>query len=363
MVENADTETTLERIIPRRSIARTEGLDKAEDPLRLGSSAVVVMETGTRKVLFQKNDSAVLPMASITKLMTGVVVAEAKLPMDESITITEDDVDNERHSRSRLKVGITLTRSEALHLALMSSENRAAHALGRTFPGGLPAFIPAMNAKAKQLGMTQTTYVDPTGLSDRNRATARDLATLVEHAAHFPMLREYSTDPHHQTALGNRNLLYKNSNRLVKSGAWEIDLQKTGYIVEAGHCVVMQTKVAGRDLVMVLLDAQSNGRRNADAERLRRWLGGAPAPVLAQAEKSEPQRTTVRKVAQSGKATSKAERRVAKASARAEKKVADKSRTQTHKASGKNDARVRKSFAGQVESGEKLAGGRSGSKG
>jgi D-alanyl-D-alanine carboxypeptidase len=171
-------------------------------------------------------------------------------------------------------VGTTLTREEALHLALMSSENRAAHALARAYPGGVPRLVGAMNARARALGMTNTTYVDPTGLSNRNQSTAHDLALLVAEVAKNPVIRDFSTTPAHLASLGGRTLQYKNSNRLVRSdkGRWDIELQKTGYIVEAGRCLTMLTKVAGHDLVMVLLDADSNGSRIADAEKLRRWV-------------------------------------------------------------------------------------------
>jgi D-alanyl-D-alanine endopeptidase (penicillin-binding protein 7) len=223
----------------------------------------------------------VLPIASLTKLMTTMLVIEAKQPMDEVLTITSDDVDTLRHSRSRLRPGTKLTREEALHLALMSSENRAAHALGRNYPGGLDKMVEAMNAKAKQLGMKDTTYVDPTGLSNKNQSTARDLALLVRAAAQNPLMRSFSTTPSHVARLGGRTLQYINSDRLVRStrAGWDIDLQKTGYIVEAGHCLTLATRVAGHDLIMVLLDSGSNGTRVTDAERLRRWAlaqWGAP---------------------------------------------------------------------------------------
>ena len=208
--------------------------------------------------------------------MTGVIVSAAKLPMDEVITVTQDDVDTEKHSSSRLKVGTSLTRGELLHLALMSSENRAAHALGRTYPGGLPAFVALMNAKARLLGMKDTSYVEPTGLSSRNQSSARDLATLV-HAAHAdPVLRELTTSPGYQVAVGSRTLQYNNTNRLVKNPEWDIGLQKTGYISEAGQCLVMQTKIAGRKLIMVFLDSAGKLSRLGDAERVRRWVEANP---------------------------------------------------------------------------------------
>jgi serine-type D-Ala-D-Ala endopeptidase (penicillin-binding protein 7) len=259
---------------PTLSFARAAGLNRTPDPLRLNSSAALLVDQSTGEVLVKKNEQAVLPIASLTKMMTALLVAEARQPMDEVLMITEEDVDTERHSRSRLKVGTTLTREEALHLALMSSENRAAHALGRNYPGGLQKMVEAMNAKAKALGMHTTTYVDPTGLSNRNQSTARDLAVMVGAAAKNPVLTEFSTTPTHLATLGNRTLQYRNSNRLVRSdsGRWDIGFQKTGYIVEAGRCLTMLTKLGGHDLIMVLLDADNNTARLADAERMRRWV-------------------------------------------------------------------------------------------
>jgi len=254
------------------SFARQAGLHRVKDPLRLASSAAVVVDPDKGDVLYAKNDDAVLPIASLTKLMTAIVVTDAKLPMDEEITITQEDVDRERNSRSRLRVGTTLTRGEALHLALMSSENRAAHALGRTFPGGTSGFVQAMNNRALLLGMRHTTFVDPTGLSNRNQSTARDVAMLASAAARNRLLREYSTTAQHQVVLGGRKLKYLNSNRLVRSANWDIELQKTGYIVEAGQCVAMLTKVGGDEVVMVLLDANDKGSRSADAQRLKKWV-------------------------------------------------------------------------------------------
>jgi len=201
-----------------------------------------------------------------------VIVSEAHLPMDENITITQDDVDTEKGSSSRLAVGSTLSRGEMLHLALMSSENRAAHALGRTFPGGLASFVSLMNAKAKSLGMADTSYVEPTGLSSKNQSSARDLAVLVNAAHTDPVLRELTTSPGYQVEVGRRTLQYNNTNRLVKNPAWDIGLQKTGYISEAGQCLVMQAKVAGRKLIMVFLDSAGKLSRIADAERVRRWV-------------------------------------------------------------------------------------------
>ncbi|MEJ7931706.1 serine hydrolase [Ramlibacter sp. AN1015] len=259
-------------VAPRLSYGQLAGLHSTEDQLDLASSVALVIDQDTREVLLSKNQTAVLPIASLTKLMTGIVISEAKLPMDEVITITQDDVDTEKWSGSRLRVGAQLTRAEALHLALMSSENRAAHALGRTFPGGLPLFVDLMNAKARQLGMATSTFVEPTGLSSRNQSSASDLALLVTAAASDPLLREYSTSTGYQVAVGKQTLQYKNTNRLVKNPDWDIGLQKTGYISEAGQCLVMQAQVAGRKLIMVFLDSAGKLSRIADAERVRRWV-------------------------------------------------------------------------------------------
>lgn len=257
---------------PRLSNGERLGLRAAEDPLELNSSVALVVDQQTNEVLFSKNDSAVLPIASLTKLMTGLVITDANLSMDEPLTITQDDVDTVKNSRSRLAVGSTLTRGELMHLALMSSENRAAHALGRTYPGGLGSFVRLMNSKARELGMHDTRYVEPTGLSSLNQSSARDLATLVSVAYQSPVLRSLSTSPSHQLELGHRMLEFRNSNRLIRDPDWEIGLQKTGYISEAGRCLVMQAKVAGRQLIMVFLDSAGKLSRAQDAERVRRWV-------------------------------------------------------------------------------------------
>ncbi len=256
----------------RLSMGEQLGLRTSNDRLDLNSSVALVIDQETNEVLFSKNDAAVLPIASLTKLMTGLVIADANLDMDEPLTITQDDVDTHKGSSSRLAVGSTLTRGEMMHLALMSSENRAANALGRTYPGGLSEFVRLMNSKARQLGMTDTRYVEPTGLSSLNQSSARDLATLVSVAHDRPILRSLSTSPGHEVELGRRTLHYNNSNRLIKNPEWEIGLQKTGYISEAGRCLVMQAKVAGRQLIMVFLDSAGKLSRLQDAERVRRWV-------------------------------------------------------------------------------------------
>jgi len=259
------------------SFGQMAGLHQVNDPLDLKSSVALVIDQETHEVLVSKNEHAVLPIASLTKLMTGLIITQARLPMDEPLTITQDDVDTEKGSRSRLSVGTTLTRGEMLHLALMSSENRAAHALGRTYPGGLEAFVALMNSKARSIGMTDTSYVEPTGLSSKNQSSARDLARLVSVAHGDPVMREFSTSPGYEVAVGHKTLQYNNTNGLVKNPTWSIGLQKTGYISEAGRCLVMQTQIAGRKLIMVFLDSAGKFSRLGDAQRVRNWVESLPA--------------------------------------------------------------------------------------
>jgi len=256
----------------RASFGQMAGLHATSDALGLNSSVALVVDQETNEVLFSKNDHAVLPIASLTKLMTALVIAEANLPMHESIQITQADVDTEKWSSSRLAVGTVLSRGELMHLALMSSENRAAHALGRTFPGGMDAFVRRMNQRAVLTGMADTRFVEPTGLSSLNQSSASDLAVLAAMAYNEPMLRELSTSHGREVSVGSRTLQYNNTNRLVKHPDWDIGLQKTGYISEAGRCLVMQAQVAGRKLIMVFLDSTGKVGRLGDAERVRKWL-------------------------------------------------------------------------------------------
>jgi serine-type D-Ala-D-Ala endopeptidase (penicillin-binding protein 7) len=260
------------------SWGHAKGLQNVKDELHLHASAATVVDAATGEVLYRKNDDVMLPIASLSKLMTGMVLTEARLPMDEVLQITEDDVDHERHSRSRLRVGTILTRDEALHLALMSSENRAAHALARTYPGGLQAFAAAMNRKAHELGMLHTHYIEPTGLSNHNQSTAHDLALLAIAAAKNPLVAKYSTTPEHDAMLGRHLVKFNNSDRLVKSSRWDIHLQKTGYIIEAGECLIVNATLHGRNLVFVLLDSSSPATRIDDAERIRHWATGESYP-------------------------------------------------------------------------------------
>ncbi len=271
-VSGARPSSSSAAIARRHSVGEVAGLRRTPALLELKSSAALVIDQETSEVLVSKNADAVLPIASLTKLMTALVIAEAKIPLDELLTVSQDDVDTEKHSRSRLKVGTQLTRSEMLHLALMSSENRAAHALGRTFPGGSEAFVEAMNARSQELGMGDTSFVESTGLSSRNRSSARDLATLVGAAHRHPIIREMSVSARVNVEVGRRNLQFHTTNRLVLRPDWDIGLQKTGYITEAGRCLVMQANLAGRPLIMVFLDSAGKHSRLGDAERVRRWL-------------------------------------------------------------------------------------------
>jgi D-alanyl-D-alanine endopeptidase (penicillin-binding protein 7) len=264
----------------RLSFGRLFGLHDATDELDLQSGVALVIDQQTDEVLFSKNPQAVLPIASLTKLMTALVVTEARQPLDEPIAITEADIDTEKGSRSRLAVGTVLTREQLLHLALMSSENRAANALGRHYPGGLQRFVQAMNGTARVLGMRDSQFAEPTGLSSRNQSSARDLATLVRAAYQHPIIRELSTSPEYEVEVGSRPVQFRTTNALVKNPVWEIGLQKTGYISEAGRCLVMQATFAGRKLIMVFLDSAGKYARLGDAERVRKWLLENPLPAL-----------------------------------------------------------------------------------
>lgn len=252
------------------------GLNKTDDPLSLRSSVAYVVDQNSAEVLFEKNANVALPIASITKLMTGMVVMEAKQDLDEVLRVTDADVDRLKYSSSRLPVGARMTRRELLHITLMSSENRAASALGRNYPGGIEAFVAAMNAKARQLGMVDTHYVDSSGLSSRNVSSARDLVKLVMAAHEDPLLREFSTTPKSTVKASGRTMHYANTNYLVSLPDWNIGLQKTGFINEAGRCLVMQAMIHGRNVVMVFLDSKGKMSRTADAGRIRRWIESLP---------------------------------------------------------------------------------------
>lgn len=262
-----------------RRVSATAGDDwKETQKLLLSSSAALVQDQASGEFLYQKNAQTVVPIASITKLMTAMVVLDSKPSLSAPISISEEDIDTLRGSRSRLNPGTTLSREQALLLALMSSENRAAHALARHYPGGLGAFIQAMNRKAQELGMTHTHFEDPTGLTSNNVSTARDLARMVAAAHQYPLIREFSTTAGAQVDLGRRVLDYNNTNALVKSNSWEIGLSKTGYIHEAGKCLVMQARVADKPVVIVLLDSAGKQTRIGDANRIKRWMESASLP-------------------------------------------------------------------------------------
>jgi D-alanyl-D-alanine endopeptidase (penicillin-binding protein 7) len=259
----------------RAALAASAAMPPAASSVRaeaaaLRSSTAYVQDLETSTVLFAKNENVVRPIASISKLMTAVVVVDANLPMDEMLEITDDDIDGLKHTTSRLRVGTKLSRGDMLHLALMSSENRAANALGRHYPGGLPAFVAAMNAKAQSLGMTSTHFIEPTGLSSDNVSSPHDLARLLRAASQRPLIHRYSTDTEYDVEINNRTQTFRNTNLLVRKPDWDIKVSKTGYINEAGECLVMLARINGRDLAIVLLDSQGKLSRIGDAVRIRR---------------------------------------------------------------------------------------------
>ena len=249
--------------------------------LEVRSSSALVVDVKTGKTLYQKNATKVRPIASLTKLMTALVVLDANLRLNEMLTVTNADIDRIKGTGSRLAIGSKLSRAEMLHIALMSSENRAASALARHYPGGQRAFVEAMNAKARMLGMWNTHYADSTGLNPRNVSTAQDLAKLAAAAASYPLIRQYSTDEQSYVRTNKRQLHYLNSNRLIREGQWEFTLSKTGYIREAGRCLVLGTKVNHEPVIMVLLNAETTNDRVADAKRIKTWLESSGRTTLA----------------------------------------------------------------------------------
>ncbi|MFT3802918.1 MAG: serine hydrolase [Burkholderiaceae bacterium] len=263
-------------IIGRPSIGQAIGLHAVDDPLDLHSAVALVVDSRSGEPLFEKNVGAVLPIASISKLMTAMVVLDANQPSTDVIEISQADVDTERFSSSRLRVGSRLTRAEALQAALMASENRAANALGRYYPGGMDAFVQAMNRKAASLGMVDSNFEEPTGLSSRNVSNAVDLVRMVKAASEYPVIRQYSTSTELAIDNGFRTVSFHNTNRLVDTPHWDIGLQKTGYISEAGNCLVMESRIEGRPVIIVLLDSAGRGSRFADAQRIRRWIEDGP---------------------------------------------------------------------------------------
>ena len=246
--------------------------------LNLKSTSALVLDQSGQRVLYAKNIDWVVPIASITKLMTALVVLDSGLPLDERITISKEDRDGLKGTRSRLAVGMTVTREDLLRLALMASENRAAAALARAYPGGTSAFVAAMNQKAVKLGMWHSRFVDGTGLSNGNVSNAQDLSRLVGAAYRHPLIREYTTDTQYTVRLANgRKMQFSNSNRLVRNSGWDIGLSKTGYISEAGRCLVMQAQIAATPVIIVLLDSWGHLTRLADANRIKKWIESNPS--------------------------------------------------------------------------------------
>lgn len=241
-------------------------------PLALYSSAVLVQDQSTGAVLYEKNPNAVLPIASITKLMTAMVVLDAEPDLQETLTIGDEDVDALKGTHSRLRVGTQLTREEMLRLALMSSENRAASSLSRHYPGGQKAFVSAMNAKAQMLGLADTRFEDPTGLTPANVSSPRDLARMVDAAHQYPLIREFTTTAEEEVNVAGRLQQFRNTNALIKNPAWEIGLSKTGFINEAGRCLVMQAWINSKPTIIVLLDSVGKLTRVGDAIRIKRWV-------------------------------------------------------------------------------------------
>lgn len=260
---------------PRKSVRRVSMQEIDPGRLALYSASALVIDQTNGHPVIEKQPDAVVPIASISKLMTAMVVLDAKLDLNEVITITDEDVDGLKGTRSRIPVGTTMTRETAMLLALMSSENRAANALGRHYPGGLPAFVKSMNRKAHALGMYNSSFEEPTGLSSNNVSTAHDLARMVTAAARYPEIRQFSTTAEAKVEMNGRIRDFGNTNALVRSDNWEIGISKTGYISEAGRCLVMQARVAGKPVVIVLLDSNGKMTRVGDANRIKRWMESA----------------------------------------------------------------------------------------
>ena len=270
------------------TVGQAFGLHETPDSLALRSSVAYVVDQNTSETLFDKNSRAVVPIASITKLMTAMVVLDSKAPLTEEITVTDEDRDYEKFTGSRLSVGSELNREDMLHIALMASENRAAAALSRYYPNGRPGFIAAMNAKAKLLGMTDTHFENSTGLTSQNVSSARDLVKMVNAAYQYPLIRKFSTDHSYEVYTGKRSLAYNSTNALVRNPTWDIGLQKTGFINEAGECLVMQATIHGRPMIMVLLDSSGKYSRFADATRLRTWLDNGGDTHITSADAGGP---------------------------------------------------------------------------
>jgi D-alanyl-D-alanine endopeptidase (penicillin-binding protein 7) len=269
---------SLEKIVALGALAAvlfvSVGFARADPGPKLRSSVALVLDAESGETLYEKNSETVLPIASITKLMTALVVLERQLDLEQRVVISREDFTATRHSRirARLRAGSSLTRDELLLLALMASDNLAAAALARTYPGGTEAFVAAMNAEAGRLALHDTRFADPTGLSSDNVSSAQDLARLVKAAHGYPLIREYSTRPSAHVRARGGTVGFNNTNSLVRSGSWDIELSKTGYIAAAGRCLVMHMRVASRDLVVILLDSWGKYSRIGDARRIRKWL-------------------------------------------------------------------------------------------
>ena len=272
------------------AVASTPALAREARAPALKSQAALVVDQDSGEILFGKNADSKLPIASLTKLMTAVVTLDAELDPAEPVTITKADVDRLRGSHSRLQVGTTLTRDEMLHLALMASENRAASAIANSYPGGRDSCVLAMNLKAQLLGMTGTRFEDGTGLSGHNVSTAQDLAKLVQAAHAYPRIREFTTSTSYQVKVGRRSMRFGNTNNLTRSSRWEIGLSKTGYIAEAGRCLVMQVTLTGRSIIIVLLDSWGKYTRVGDATRIRQWLEFAAGNSARRSSAAAPRR-------------------------------------------------------------------------
>lgn len=272
--QHGKTATVKKQKLQKQPSAKKHAAAVMEDysSLKLRSNAAMVLDQSTGAVLFEKNAGAIVPIASITKLMTAVVALDAEPNLDDTLSIDEDDVDTLKGTHSRLRVGTRLSREDMLRLALMSSENRAAFALSRYYPGGRPAFVAAMNRKAQMLGMQDTYFDDPTGLSPSNVSSARDLAKLVSVAQRYPLIRQFTTTTGYDVNMGGRMHSFTNTNSLVKSASWDIGLSKTGFINEAGRCLVMQAWFNNKPTIIVLLDSLGKMTRIGDANRIKHWV-------------------------------------------------------------------------------------------
>ena len=267
----------VENQVVRDDQASVQAFSRMPAP-RLQSAIAMIYDEQDQRPIYAKNADNVVPIASITKLMTAMVVLDAKLPMDEPISISAEDRDHLKGTRSRMRNGMTLTRDELIKVALMASENRAAAALARTYPGGTPVMLAMMNAKARELGMSSTHFYDPTGLNSANVSTAQDLVKMVMAAQGYPDIQRYTTTQSHIVQVeGRRTLRYSNTNPLVRNSQWEIGISKTGYISEAGRCLVMQARITERPVVIVLLDSWGKRTRVGDAVRIKHWMESAVA--------------------------------------------------------------------------------------